>query len=1380
MQPQQHKQATRIHLFLSSAASMSCFPSRVGSTMSSLSHDTGMVEVHSQALRTSWKVPAHLIQMPSSSIVLLVTRAALAAGERQQPPSLCVLEDDTAAAPICIESSADDQRELIEQDHDIIVRLAVSHSVVKYWLYLRMFWHCRGGEDRLVRSKIAAIEGIADKGPGVLQRWTRVKKGLALIAMLLNARQTLDALLECRTPSLFDKLIYLHVRHHQVPMIAHLVQQVKTTSAANVTTDWMSKVCQSRELEDLPPRSPNEDEQGEDEDEDDAAEAEDEPPQPAIGARLPSTRSRTAPKTLTFWTTPPQPLPKPKRKAVSHPRPPPVKRLAQSLPRVSQDDEEADQAAVEHEAQTRSSSSSPAPSSRDPLDITAADGHEPRLRSLAEQLHCALVEMHSMPVLEYYHRLLREYPELVHVAAPISYSTQEMYHEAIRHRLEDQCHTRVLLYERDFLLHHSHGLSRMPALMLTRCGDDSATTEPVLSCPMASLDSRTSHATKVWLFFPDLEVDEEDERNHNSRKALAVYHRFHPHLAPQQANAGQGGSVDAVDDDRPSSTLWDTDGGQLLSLPARLLLQAGVHVLLVVQRAGETVSMPGSSPSRYDSPCAHMVHTLPSPTVLSVAGNYCSSQHLLDHIEHQWKRSSSKPLAHGQREEVAVEYPAGVFPVGFPTPSSLSKPTTSWLKRRHHALSKDPARQREARASELDSPDQMLYLLNRQLDAAIALRSAAPPPRVITSLGQLIGTAPTPEGRATVLTLLTKAIAMSTSAAQLQPFRSCSLALGCSAGPLSPPLPRYPEGDSIQVFRFSTAAHQRPLLFVRNTADGDAWAKQQAFAQAQLAMWQRGEPCRYSVTRTGVGGGAPAPAPTVADATEAWQARVDHRRMERPQPIARHHLHPVNSIYLQDVCADSAPVRQQTVAELKSCLPAALVDGGALRWCEMPTDGVHYPSFHMLRSSADALSNYLASAAITDVHNEPQRLGFWHHLLPVEGPTADQREAVSIDRAVLEGIDVQERVKEMYKLFTDMTKLSSAADVWTKDDAAALSPFVSTSYGELTQASVTKVVECMVSHGLHSDDVLFDVGSCYGRALCHVSLVTGIRTCGIEAVLARYSKAMECIAAWDEASTCTRAGRRGLAMDPLSASVELNCGDIMNHLPLLFTATHVMIFDARFQASTRTILQHVWMSLAGRRRRRLRIVLCTTKLRSEPDDNRVFELVAELSVTTGQNNFTMYVYRVLSTMALSPTLGDPVVLAVFPGQRVGLRASRSMDVGERLFPVLGPVLAPGAWDKLRHEACDRRWQWMVRRDGVWMHVLNLARFVNSSCGSDERDGRSAANAHYVKSADGSMHLECSRIISAGEEVVACGQHARDHAVGVCPWSCYTQMRTEAR
>src|ERR1700678_2830045 len=113
---------------------------------------------------------------------------------------------------------------------------------------------------------------------------------------------------------------------------------------------------------------------------------------------------------------------------------------------------------------------------------------------------------------------------------------------------------------------------------------------------------------------------------------------------------------------------------------------------------------------------------------------------------------------------------------------------------------------------------------------------------------------------------------------------------------------------------------------------------------------------------------------------------------------------------------------------------------------------------------------------------------------------------------------------------------------------------------------MTKVLECMVAHGLQSDDVFFDVGSCYGRALCHVILVTGIRSCGIEAVAARHGKAMECIAAWGEESVTTRAGPRGLSPDPLSASVELNYGDIISHLPLLFTATHVIIFDARFQA----------------------------------------------------------------------------------------------------------------------------------------------------------------------------------------------------------------------
>ena len=97
----------------------------------------------------------------------------------------------------------------------------------------------------------------------------------------------------------------------------------------------------------------------------------------------------------------------------------------------------------------------------------------------------------------------------------------------------------------------------------------------------------------------------------------------------------------------------------------------------------------------------------------------------------------------------------------------------------------------------------MLYLLNRQLDWALTVRSTAPPPGVITSLRSAQWEGTYRRGPcSTVLTLFTKAIAMSTSAVQLRPFCSCSLALGCGIGQIAP-LPRSSDDDTVQVFRFS-------------------------------------------------------------------------------------------------------------------------------------------------------------------------------------------------------------------------------------------------------------------------------------------------------------------------------------------------------------------------------------------------------------------------------------------------------------------------------------------------------------------------------------------------------------------------------------------------
>ena len=82
--------------------------------------------------------------------------------------------------------------------------------------------------------------------------------------------------------------------------------------------------------------------------------------------------------------------------------------------------------------------------------------------------------------------------------------------------------------------------------------------------------------------------------------------------------------------------------------------------------------------------------------------------------------------------------------------------------------------------------------------------------------------------------------------------------------------------------------------------------------------------------------------------------------------------------------------REATAAGLEAVLPAALVRGGALRHCALPTYGVRGPSFYLMRSPRSELTQQQASAAPTDKHNESQRLSFWHHLLPCDAAVAEK------------------------------------------------------------------------------------------------------------------------------------------------------------------------------------------------------------------------------------------------------------------------------------------------------------------------------------------------------------------------------------------------------
>ena len=317
---------------------------------------------------------------------------------------------------------------------------------------------------------------------------------------------------------------------------------------------------------------------------------------------------------------------------------------------------------------------------------------------------------------------------------------------------------------------------------------------------------------------------------------------------------------------------------------------------------------------------------------------------------------------------------------------------------------------------------------------------------------------------------------------------------------------------------------------------------------------------------------------------------------------------------------------------------------------------------------------------------------------------------------------------------------------------------MSTSYGELTQASVGKMLDTMVQHGLRHDDVFLDVGSGYGRVVAHVALTTGLTCVGIEALRDRHALAKQCIAA------CY-----AKALD--LSGVELHEGEALANLYLLFSATHVLVFDARFQPETKAILRHLWCHLAGSR---LRLLFCIKVRASGISDATAsfiegFQLVNEIDITTGQNNFIMCVYRAILDLPVEvPQMADRTVeVAVLPDGRIGLRARRFVSVGEEVLRVVCQRLSISDWRKLQHEAADLRWQWMLRRQGEWMHVLNVARFANGP------DDASQANARYVIREDNLVFLQCSHAIKAGEEVVACcsSEHRgeQDIRTDVMPW-----------
>ena len=210
-----------------------------------------------------------------------------------------------------------------------------------------------------------------------------------------------------------------------------------------------------------------------------------------------------------------------------------------------------------------------------------------------------------------------------------------------------------------------------------------------------------------------------------------------------------------------------------------------------------------------------------------------------------------------------------------------------------------------------------------------------------------------------------------------------------------------------------------------------------------------------------------------------------------------------------------------------------------LNWCQEVS---HNPSYHLFAASELAITSRQAHSIIIPVSKGTEGMGWYNHMVNHRS-SMESSERVSL--AFVIQAEKQSKIEELYALCTELASLAQAADVMDEPSQCLLSPFVSTTYGELDQASAQKVIECMVENGLRADSLFLDIGCCYCKVLVHVAYATGINVYGVEALRERTERGKRCVQRW-------KATHPELARQ--TGGIEIFAGDIIHNLHLLFPA----------------------------------------------------------------------------------------------------------------------------------------------------------------------------------------------------------------------------------
>ena len=134
-----------------------------------------------------------------------------------------------------------------------------------------------------------------------------------------------------------------------------------------------------------------------------------------------------------------------------------------------------------------------------------------------------------------------------------------------------------------------------------------------------------------------------------------------------------------VDDDRESKQYR-----QQPAVPAELLLQHGMHLVLVFQREGETIALPSGN----NLQLLYSVHDVCAGAVLSASGVFCSQKHLIETLQRR-AAVSEGPAAYqsSETEQHIIALPVGVFKSSpLAQPLMLTKPSVPALQRVGQAM----------------------------------------------------------------------------------------------------------------------------------------------------------------------------------------------------------------------------------------------------------------------------------------------------------------------------------------------------------------------------------------------------------------------------------------------------------------------------------------------------------------------------------------------------------------------------------------------------------------------------------------------------------------------------------------------------------------------